>query len=44
MIEPIMIDIKSLSELRLVHSNIYDRVLRLELNKLDLEVIPDKIF
>jgi leucine-rich repeat protein SHOC2 len=44
MIEPIMIDIKSLSELRLVNSKIYDRVLRVELNKLDLEVIPDKIF
>lgn len=44
MIEPIMIDIKSLSELRLVSSVIYDRVLRVELNKLDLEAIPDKIF
>ena len=44
MIEPTMIDIKSLSELKLVNSKIYDRVLRVELNKLDLEVIPDKIF
>jgi Leucine-rich repeat (LRR) protein len=44
MIEPIMIDIKSLSELRLVSSVIYDRVLRVELNKLDMEIIPDKIF
>lgn len=44
MIEPIMIDIKSLSELRLVNSRIFDRVLRVELNKLDLLVIPEKIF
>lgn len=39
-----MIDIRSLSELKYVNSKIYDRVIKVELNRLDLETIPDKIF
>jgi len=40
----IMIDVKSLKELKYINAQLYSRVLRVELNKLDLETIPEKIF